>query len=275
MCCYKPLSNPNLCAVWKVFKFRLYSKKVRFAGLLVFPGRGQPFLTCASWVCSVAMWWSWLLLLDVLSFVGMTVRDGKCSGMVGSYLIKVFQWRKRYFNMWFDSLQIFGSRWGPYCNKIPSSWEVSWRWCPDAVYWSWFLEHHLWPYSGSLLSPCNCPREKPQEVGKGKQCSYTSVPQLFTALCPNAFIYCFSSQKAANPRAPWSCSCWPHSGHHKRSRMSRKGNTPWNRMGQNQNLTFCHDAVNSTFHPSKPTFPGSAGAGLESRPGLLKVEPLS
>lgn len=46
--------------------------------------------------------------------------------------------------MWFASLQIFGSRWGPFCNKIPSSWEAFRRWCPDAVYWLWLLEDELW-----------------------------------------------------------------------------------------------------------------------------------
>lgn len=209
--------------------------------------------------------------MDALSFVGMTVKDEKCSGMVGSYLIKVFQWKKRYFNMWFDSLQIFGSRWGPYCNKIPLSWEVSWRWCPDAAYWSWLLEHHPWP--NSLLSPCNFSWEKTKKVGKGKQCSYSYVPQFFTSLCPNVFFYCLSFQKAANPQAPRFCSCWSHSGHCLRSRMSRKGSTPLDGAEPEPHLLPRHWEF--TFHSSKPSFPGSAGAGLESRPGLLKVEPLS
>lgn len=51
--------------------------------------------------------------------------------------------------------------------------------------------------------------------------------------------------------------------------------TPETGWGQNQDLTFCHDDVDLTFHSCKCTFPGSAGAGLESRPGLLEAEPLS
>lgn len=139
--------------------------------------------------------------------------------------------------MWFDSLQIVGSRWGPYCNKIPLSWEVSWRWCPHAVYWSWLLEHHPWLNSGTLLSLCSFSWKKPQNDEKGKQC-YTSVPQVFTVFCPNAFFYCLSFQKATNPQAPWFCSCCPHSGQCLRSRKSRKGNTPLEQDGAEPDPQF-------------------------------------
>lgn len=51
--------------------------------------------------------------------------------------------------------------------------------------------------------------------------------------------------------------------------------TPKTGWGQNQDLIFCRDAVDLMFHSCKCTFPGSAGAGLEARPGLLEVDPLS
>ena len=131
--------------------------------------------------------------------------------------------------MWFASLQIFGSRWGPYCNKIPSSWETFWRWCPDAVYWRWLLEDQLWLDSGILLLPCNCPAWKKEGGQMGANVSTPLYPCLFTPLCPNAFLYYVSFQKAANPclqfgQAPWLCpaDCRVWSG------VSRKGNASLN-----------------------------------------------
>lgn len=130
--------------------------------------------------------------------------------------------------MWFDSLQIVGSRWGPYCNKITVGKSLgggaqmqnigtdSWNTIPDLT--QAFCCLHV----TSL--------EKKTQKG-GKSGCYISVPQLFTVLCPNVFFYWLSFQKAANPWDPWFCSCCPHSGHCLRSRMSRKGNTPWGQDG--------------------------------------------
>lgn len=137
--------------------------------------------------------------------------------------------------MWFVSLQIFGSRWGPYCNKIPSSWEAFWRWCPDAVYWCWLLEDQLWLDSGTLLFPT---AQNEKKGGKGATNMHAPLyPYLFTPLCPNAFFYCLSFQKPANPylqfaQAPWLWSCWLQSGHTGCDQgWAGREMHPWNRMG--------------------------------------------
>lgn len=144
--------------------------------------------------------------------------------------------------MWFVSLQIFGSRWGPYCNKIPLSWEAFWRWCPDAEYWRWLLEDQLCLGSSTLLFPA----WKKEKGGGGMRgepaCTHLRTPaSSLHSVLMLSFTGWLSKKLQThifNLARLWVWSCWPRSGHRVWWRMSRKGN-PKTQWGQEQDLTFC------------------------------------
>ena len=92
--------------------------------------------------------------------------------------------------MWFPSLQNFGSRWGPYNNKVLWSWEAFGRWCPDALDWCCLLEDELQLDSGTFLFLCNEHEEKRREKKQSKAV-YVPLCLLLTPVYPTAFLSFF------------------------------------------------------------------------------------
>lgn len=99
--------------------------------------------------------------------------------------------------MWFPSLQNFGSRWGPYSNKVLWSWEAFGRWCPDALDWCCLLEDELQLDSGTFLFLCNEHEEKRREKKARQSSVCSSVPTSHSSLS-----YCIPFLLSRNLETP-------------------------------------------------------------------------
>lgn len=176
--------------------------------------------------------------------------------------------------MRFASLQNFGSRWGPYSNKMLWSWEALGRWCPDALDWCCLLDDEFQLDSGTFLFLCNWNEKKRRKKKARQSIVCSSVPTSHSSLS-----YCipFLSRKLQTPiftltGHPGSPSMTADRTPAARTgRKEAKFGVGW---GHNQSLGLLLPCCGLNTSFTQMHISWQCWAGLESRAGLLKVEPL-